>query len=240
MARCERNLSRLREAARRLEGVLARPVATDAPLAWSNAVRDAQAELEALRGTIPSIRILGAEVATVTADDTPVELDRLIDLNPGPHTLRARARDGRLVTRSVSLAAGDQGISVTIVFPPLPQPIITTAPSAQRSGTSRRSVAHRDPWKTAAWITGGAAVACAILGTVTGLIAQSRTTSIRAKCQGSHCPPDLEDDLERARAFANVSTAAFGVAAVDASFSLSFTLFPLSSDPHASAKSRRK
>jgi hypothetical protein len=235
MARCERNLSRLREAAHRLEAMLARPVTDNPPLAWSNAVRDARAELEALRTSIPSIRISGADVASATVDGTPAELERLIAVNPGRHIVRALARDGRITTQYVSLAAGDQGVVVALVFAPLPKLV---SPSASRTGEQRMT--RRDPWKTSAWITGGAALACAILGTVTGLIAQSRMASIRSECQGSQCPPSLEEEAERARSLANMSTAAFGVAAIDATFSLGFALIPPWLDAPASAKPRQR
>lgn len=239
MARCERNLDRLREAARRLDVLLARPPTEDAPVAWGNALRDARAELEALRTSIPSLRIASTGLVSATVDEIGVELDRLIPANPGRHVVRGWSADGRLMTKYVALAVGDQGLPVTFIFPALPQ--AAALARSENPPAQGAQFARRDPWRTAAWITGGAAVTAAIVGAITGLIAQSRTNSIQADCEGTRCPERLQDDAERARRLANVSTAAFGVAGINAAFSVTFVLLPPWHEQHeATAKRRRK
>jgi hypothetical protein len=241
MARCERNLDLMREAARRLEALLARPSTEDAPVAWGNALRDARAELEALRRSIPTLRIASAGLASATVNEVNVELDRLIPANPGRYVVRAWSLDGRLMTKYVSLAAGDEGVPVTFTFPLLPQAAALPRSQSLPAPTQTPAIPRRDPWRTAAWITGGAAVTAAIVGTITGLIAQSRTTAIRADCDGTTCPESLQDDAARARRLANVSTAAFGMAAINAAFSVTFVLLPPWHGRHdATAKRGRK
>jgi hypothetical protein len=229
MARCQRNLNRLREAAEQLEAMLARAPVSDAPVSWDNALRDGRAELEALRRRIPSLRVLRAGVTSATVDDAPVQTGELIQLNPGWHVVRGWSVDGRLGLRRISLGEGEQDVPVTLSFddaveggaaPGKPQ--LTLTPLAPASGRSWSP----NPWRTSAWITGGVAVASALVGTVTGLMAKSRFDSVRERCDGNHCPEELAAEADGARLLANVSTAAFGIAGVNAAFSVTFVLLP--------------
>jgi len=234
MARCLRNLSQLLEAAEELEALLARDAGPDAPLSWQNAVRDGRAELEAIRARIPSLRISKAGVTAATVDGLPVSAGDLVRLNPGEHVVRGYSLDGQFDERRLSLSEGQQDVAVILHFVPtksaaLGAPTQPARPLPPRPAESRRT---DKSWQTAAWMTGGMALASAVVGTVTGLMARSEVKSIRARCEGSQCPPELQGASEHARQLANVSTVAFGIAGVDLGFSVTFLLLsPGSSAP---------
>ena len=242
MARCLGNLKRLLEAAEQLDALSQRGVEPSAPTPWHNALRDGRAELEALRRRIPSIRVVGDEAASVTVDDAPVRIGDVVSLNPGEHRVRGFSLDGRLGERAIVLIEGQHDVRVTLSFrplnwvpatpapAPLPAPVPASLPAPLR-------IQHTDPWRTSAWITGGVAVASALAGTITGLIAKSRVDAIRSHCDGSHCPPELEGDAASARRVANVSTAAFGLAGLTLGFSVTFML--ISSESPAPPSDRR-
>ena len=61
-------------------------------------------------------------------------------------------------------------------------------------------------------VTGGVLVAT---GIASGVVALNQANDVRATCDGSTCPRDQADDADRARLWANISTVAFAVGAVD-------------------------
>jgi hypothetical protein len=222
MARCHGNVGRLQEAARLLARLASYPLAVDAPVPWVSAVRDARAELGSLRARVPSLRVSGTEVLRVSVDGKPAALGERIELDPGIHSVAAELTSGRIVQRQVALVEGQQDLPV--VFEPRVGPLSRTRQQAPklRDDVGRRPSAYR----RAAWLTGGAGLAAAIVGSVVGVMASSRTSSLRSRCEGNACPRELQPDAERARDLANVSTAAFGIAGVNAVFSVTFLLLP--------------
>jgi tetratricopeptide (TPR) repeat protein len=221
MARCQRNVHRLLEAAAELEKLLKADRQVGAPSSWENALRDARAELEALRGRIPSVRIRGHGAASATIDAKPVALDALVQLDPGKHIVRAWSADGRFMARSIELGEGRQGVDVVLSFEvpaPLPPAKAVALPLAPPVANPTQ------PWRTSAWITGAAALGSALLGSGLGLLAKSRLDAVRQNCDGSRCPGALEHDAREARRLANLSTVAFGLAGINATFCLTFAL----------------
>ncbi len=221
MARCQRNAGRLREAVELFDDLLARDAGADAPAAWSNAVRDGRAELNALRRRIPSLRISSKGIASATLDGDSIPTEETIEVDPGEHVVRGWSKDGRLTLRRIVLSEGQKELPIVLSFEQVGP---ASVPQPVRRGEELSQEPAPGPSRTAFWITGGAAVGAAVLGTVTGLVARSRSDAIHARCDGNACPPELQDDAERARLLANVSTAAFGVAGVNLAFSVGFLL----------------
>jgi hypothetical protein len=225
MARCQSNAGRLRDAAKLLDGLLTQGSGSDAPAAWSNAMRDGRAELNALRLRIPSLRISSQGIASATLDGETVATDQTIEVDPGEHFVRGWSSDGRLTLKRVVLSEGQKDVSIALTFEPVSRPKAAGAPQPRPAQLPAEREVPR-PHRTAFWITGGAAVGAAVVGTVTGLVARSQSKSIRSQCEGNSCPAELQDDADRARLLANVSTAAFGVAGVNLAFSVGFFLLP--------------
>ena len=236
MARCLRSLNRLQKAAEQLTELLARAPEGTVPAAWNNAIRDGRAELEALRRRIPSVRIAKDQVASVSIDEIPVHAGELISLDPGEHVVRAISVDGRFSMRRLELREGEQNIVVLLTFarkPTTASPTTTTSTTPTTTTSTRPKrlepfhlTPNKDAWRTSTWIAGGFALASATVGTIAGLVAKSQLDSVRKRCDGRVCPPELEGEVARARRLANVSTAAFGIAGLDLAFSVSFLVLP--------------
>jgi len=64
------------------------------------------------------------------------------------------------------------------------------------------------------------------VGSVTGVVAYSKTNAVRSRCDGNQCPPELAADAEEARDLANVSTAAFAIAGANLAIGVTFLLLP--------------
>jgi hypothetical protein len=223
VARCQRELGHLREALRTLESLPSEPP-SDAPPTWHNALGDAARERDDLRQRVPALRITGPGVKTATVDGQAAALDQLVRVDPGEHVVRAWSGDGRLVLRRVVLSEGQPDALVEVSFAsPTAKPV--EPPARSLPPTPKDAVPTAEPrWRTGFWITGGAAVASAVVGTVAGLWAKAETDSIRERCDADVCRPELEREAESARTKANISTAAFAVGGVSLAASVTFLL----------------
>jgi len=221
MARCQHNDGRLLEAEWSLRELLARESSSEVPISWRNAFRDARAELALLHRRIPSLRVTGAQTAVATIDDRPIRLNESTSLNPGEHIVRGRAQDGRISVRRIQLAEGQQDVAVQLTFGSAEATPVKLL-DAPRPAVPRRKHDHR----AAIWTSGSLALATAILGSVTGIMARSQTNDIRERCGSSSCPGEFGSEVARTRSLANASTALFGVAGVNLGVTLTFLLLP--------------
>jgi hypothetical protein len=221
MARCQHNLGRLIEAVRSLDQLLTQELEPDAPTSWRNAFRDAHAERGLIRGRIPSLRIMGSDLAQATIDGRPARINEPIELNPGDYLVRGWSTTGHITLRRVALVEGQR--SAIVNLSPEIAPIAQGTPSTGRDHVDR---APRHRYRKAAWIVGGMGVAAALVGSVSGLVAYSKTNAVRSRCDGNLCPRELAPEVEEARDLANVSTAAFAIAGADLAIGVTFLLLP--------------
>jgi len=135
MARCQRNLGRLIEAVRLLDQLLTRELEPDAPTSWSNAFRDALAELGLIRGRIPSLRITGSDLAQATIDGRPARINEPIELNPGAYLVRGWSKTGHITLRRVALVEGQRNAIVNLSAEIAP--IASDTPSTGRVDVNR-------------------------------------------------------------------------------------------------------
>jgi hypothetical protein len=219
MARCQRNLGRLLEALRLLEELLRHELEANAPTAWINAVRDARAERGSIRSRIPSVRLVGVELARAAIDGRPAPINQPIDLNPGEHMIRGWSNEGQLILRRITLAEGQQGTVVKLALEP------ATAARQAPVAATEIATSPATPYRRAAWISSGTAVVAALVGSVTGVMAYDRARAVRGRCDDNQCPRELAKPAEDATDMANLSTTAFGVAGVNAAISVAFFLF---------------
>ncbi|MBI2394445.1 MAG: hypothetical protein HYV09_33045 [Deltaproteobacteria bacterium] len=194
------------------------------PAPFKDARKEASDLAAKLEDRIPTLKMVvsgvdsGTSVA-VTIDGNPVGPAMIAlpqKLNPGTHRIVAIARG---VKRSVDveLKEGELkevAIDLTASGDDTPEPTPTgpSGPSAPgkpeapaESGTS--------PLVYAGFAVAGVGV---VVGSVTGILAMSKTNAAKDQCDGTRCPPATHDDLSSARTMATVSTISFVTALVGA------------------------
>jgi hypothetical protein len=213
MARCRRNTGKLLGARGLFQRLVSEPVAASAPAQWHEARADAERELAALAGHVPSVRVSlaggaeGPDVA-VLVDGVPFGRDalaRALELDPGRHRFEAAGRDGRRAVVDVELGDGERERPVRLAFGP--SPTVTASPAAPMPTPAE------EPAGSGALVpgivtlsVGGAGL---VAGAVTGLLAISTADGVIEGCNGSACRPEDEADADRARALATASTVSF-------------------------------
>lgn len=104
--------------------------------------------------------------------------------------------------------------------PPPPPPATTSAPAATTAPppapTYEPAPARSSRGGSNALVPIGFGVAAVgvVVGSVTGIFALSKASSVSSACNGTICPRSVDDDLQTGRTMGNVSTIAFGVAGV--------------------------
>lgn len=209
------------------------PVMPKEPEAFGKARQRAQELADEITPKIPTVKFEVAELpkgATlkVTIDDGAVEPDTLVvprRLNPGKHV--AVFSDGTHSRKiSFELAQGDaKQLEVEVSSgeeEPKPPPVEEPKPPVPvvdaGSGSSLRSP----------FIYGGFGLAGAglIVGSVTGFLSMSHTSSAKSLCTNNVCPPSTHDDLASARSNATISNIGFAVAGVGAVIGVVGLLLP--------------
>lgn len=214
MARCQRKIGRLVAARDLYEKIIAEAIADDAPRAFHEAKADATRELQALRGLIPSIRIvitgLPGEVVRATIDGAPAPVAReRVELDPGEHTIealseRAKRAERRVVTLKEGSAetieiALDPRLAVVDLAPPPP------APPVEAKGSLV-------PGAVLLGVAGASLAASAI----TGALSLGKTATLDAECPNKRCPSSLASTADAARALGDASTATLVIGAASA------------------------
>jgi len=227
-ARCLDKLGRLAEARRAYEVLVAEQLPAEAAPAWRAAVSDAKVELALLESRVPSARLTieGAAPATLRLDGAPLSAESArseLWLNPGAHTLEARDAHGRVAAARFELAEGERNKPVKLVFAadaPGAAATSTRAPSeaANAPGTPRTvAAAASNPATDDVGVTLlSSAGAGLVVGAVTGWMAASKLSEIRANCVGNHCARSDEAKGDEVETLALVSTIGFVVGGASA------------------------
>ena len=210
MARSQRNMGKLVEARQLYQRLAEEELHELAPEQFVQAKTKAAKELAVLDQRIPKVDITvqGAPrpQIRVTVDEVPLPQEQLgapVPMNPGKHTIEARA-DG-FSTASVAIElpdeAGSQSVELTLTAtgegPPPPPQIDTTA-----------SDSTPGPWWPGA-VTLGVGGVGLVVGAITGGMAMSKVDDIKSRCIDNHCPPEDEDEGSSADTLATVSTVGF-------------------------------
>lgn len=182
-----------------------------APPVFRDAVEEARRAIPRLEATFARVAVdlvnAGSD-ATVQINGTPVALAdlaaaRLVDA--GPQRVVARRPGFREVTREVTVAAGaTERVSITFE----PEVTAPPPPAAPEPRFETRRVAN--PLRTVGLIAAGTGVAVAVVGAITGVMAQGEFDSLEQACPNRQCPTmaDLarRDDVD---SLAGTSTALF-------------------------------
>jgi len=190
------------------------------------AARDAAATLnDELVGRIPSLTVNVKNVPdgmtpTVTIDgaDVPAEvLGHPRKVNPGHHVIAAKAgtADGKQEIDVAEKETKDVSIELPAQSAAPPPPAgDETKPGGDQAPESTGSSGNK------LLIFGGFGLAGAgiIAGSVTGLLAMSKASSVKnsGQCQGNVCNPAEDSDLSSGKSMATISTVSFIVAGVGA------------------------
>lgn len=209
LARTREKLGRLVEARDVALEASRLPVQANESEALGKARREAEALAAALAPRIPTLEleVVGAppEAVTVVLDGdrlSPAAVGIPRKLDPGCHTLVARAEGYRTVEQEVELAEGaTRHVVLTL------QPGEAGAPA--RADGAPPAVESGIP--TLAYLGFGLGAAGLAAGSVTGVLALSRASDAEAQCSAGRCPPAARDEIDASNTFADVSTVSFGV-----------------------------
>ncbi len=216
VGRSQTDLGLLVEARDSFLRVTRHPEQPGEPPGFKDARKEAADLAAKLEGRIPSLRlaITGGSSPLVTIDGETIASATLagaIKLNPGAHKVIVTAKGATKAEVDVELKEGEskeQAIELKAEAgpPPIePPPIQAEKPPEEppKPGTS-----------PLVYVGFGLAGVGIVVGSVTGILAMSKTSAAKEQCDGTRCPPSTHDDLASARSMATVSTVSFAAAAV--------------------------
>jgi hypothetical protein len=201
------------------------PETPNEPPPYKDARNAASQVNDDVEARIPSLTVVvkglpDGATATVTIDGSPVPAEVIGQprkLDPGHHVVVAKAggsgdkaevdiaeRESKDVTLTLQAGAAAATTEPTATDTATAE---QPPPPAGRSGASK------------AMIIGGFGLAGVgvIVGSITGIISMSKTSSVKSTCTGNECPPADSSDIDTANTMATVSTISFiagGVGAV--------------------------
>lgn len=180
-------------------------------------------ELDAsLNGRVPAVTITlkggtPGEEAELAIDGIAVPIGVLglpRSVNPGHHVMTAKttSSDGKA---EIDLREGEQKpVEITMIVTRAPAPPPETAPIAGENPGEPAKKSHSPTIVTFAGI--GVAGAGVIAGTITGVLAISKKSSLVSACPNHTCGPQQYSQLDSANTFATISDIAFAVAGAGA------------------------
>jgi hypothetical protein len=185
---------------------------TCAASACPAAVRlDCADRLQAVGRALPTVVFVpkdagAGEIAGASLVIDGVALDGALDgtpvpVNPGQHTFAIGVTGVTPIVLRLVLREGER-VRREIIFRAVPH-VATTARSGAEGGVQVAPVSPPpSPGSSAlttrriGWAAIGAGAAGVTLGSVFGLLAVGRKSSLRSACNGSLCPPTQEDNIE--------------------------------------------
>jgi hypothetical protein len=215
VARAQAALGLLLEARETVSRVMRLPVKAHEPPPFVAARKAAEQLSSELGERIPAIQV--KVVHAPAAESVRIEIDGEAipaaaadvprKVNPGRHVVVVRVGDTEK-REEVEVREGEtKAVTIDASEPP-PEP-----PAEELPGDSAGA-----PSPGKALVIGGFALAAVGIGvgSVTGIMSLSRTSSLKEACTGTVCPPERRDDLDSAKTLGNVSTVAFLAGAVGA------------------------
>lgn len=177
----------------------------------ADARKEAADLAEQLRPKIPtlSIKITGAtsdSSVELKVDGAVVPVVSMVatrKTNPGPHSVTARVgnREGKA---DVDLAEGDTK-EIAIAIPDTDNAAAVGGPPPPGGETTK----HGKDIHVVTWVGAGLAVAGLGVGTVAGVIALSKSSTVKKECSGLSCPSTAKADVDSGRKVATISTIGF-------------------------------
>lgn len=136
-------------------------------------------------------------------------------LNPGTHQIVAVVGAVKRTT-SVELKESETREATLDLTPTAEEAAAAKAPAPPEEKPTKPETPTEVPSGSSplTWIGFGVAGAGVVVGSITGLLAMSKTSSAKEVCEGNLCPPAAHDDLASARTMSTISTVSFIVAGV--------------------------
>jgi hypothetical protein len=222
LARAQVGLGKLVTAQETYRRILREGAPAGSPAPFFRALKDAQAEVDALAPRIPFliIKTSGAGAARITIDG--VEVPNLLlgakrPVDPGEHVIRA-VSDGSAATERTVKLVEREGETVTLELTPLQAdkpPAVERAvaapiaPLTPPGGEDPMKASAQKTIGVAALAVGGAGLA---LGGVMGGLALARHGVLKGKCTvppDNRCPLSEKSDLDAYSTLGAISTAGF-------------------------------
>jgi hypothetical protein len=197
------------------------------------------------KGKIAGLRIkvtgvpAGAEpiVMVDNAKVPPAALGEPRAVNPGAHQVSARVGSGVETKATIETKEGETRDVELIVRPPDPGTVAAEPHhEAPRGSPPPKEEKKEKKVNSLATVGLGIGVTGVLIGSIAGLVAIGKESSLEDKCVSKLCGEDLHDDLDSARNWAGVSTAAFIIAGV----AFGAALISYAASPSASARTKPK
>ena len=234
VGREQETLGQLVEAHDTFLSIVRMPVEPGEPKPFAAARKEAGQRAEAIADRIPSLNIVitgapaGAQVVVLVDGETipSAALDVPRKVDPGSHSVVVKV-SGAERTSSVEVAERETK-EVDVAFSsedfPATTPVDGPKPDALDKLTDEPAndpvadvAPAPEPHSNTLLYVGIATTGAGLLvGSITGLMSASKTSSLKSSCTDGHCPPALHDDLSSARSLATISTISFAVAGVGA------------------------
>lgn len=211
VARTQAALGQLLEARETLAKVMRNPAKPGEPPAFANA-RKAAETLNAELGTrIPSVTVVvqnaDPNATQLTFDGEvvpPAAAQAARKVNPGKHVVVAKAGGNERTEEIIVSEKEAKTLTIDLSKKTVVSPPPTTEEPEPSSPSNGKST-----WKIVMW-SGFAVGAVGVgIGSVTGIMAFSKTSDVESQCNGSSCPPRLSSDLDSSLSLGTVSTIAF-------------------------------
>lgn len=169
-----------------------------------------------------------------------------LPVDPGEHVITTQAPGGTLRTIRITIGPGEtKRVELEV---DVPAPVAGPEPSGPAKGSSgppMPSWSQRGPdrdradagpslQRTWAYVVGGLALEGLAVGTVTGLLAMDKKSTIDRECDGRYCSSDGKEAGESAHMLGTLSTISFSIGAAALAGAAVLWL----TDPAASAKRR--
>jgi hypothetical protein len=200
----------------------------DAPPAFAEAVKAAQAEVDATQTRIASATIVveGAKNPQVLLDDKPLPPAALgfkRGIDPGKHVIKVTATSEGMKPVETSFTVPEGGsvipriklekdTSAPIVKQPEEQ---KPEPATSEAKTQETQPGKSAPNRTPAYVALGIGGAGLLVGTITGVIAIGKAGDLKNKCNSDkQCDPSLQSDVDSYKSIGGISTIAFIVGGV--------------------------
>jgi hypothetical protein len=204
------------------------PSTPNEPAPFVEARTKARALSDELETRIPALQIMLKSVPagatpTVTVDGAALPAAALSvprKLNPGHHVVVARAASSEGKTEVDVKEHETRIIDVELVAG-----AVATAPAGDGNGSSTVTPPpiepdHRSKIPVLAYAGFGVGIAGVVVGSITGIVSMSKTSSLKDQCPNGKCPPSVYDsssfqsDLSSAKTMGTVSTISFIVGGV--------------------------
>ena len=214
---CEEHLGRLSAALGDYE--LAAHEADEAKVAEVSA--QVASRRDELRARIPQLTIArgrGGEYATVSLDGVTLGSSSIglkLPVDPGPHSVEARAPGYQPFRASIDLAERDSK-KIEVTLEPVPTPQVGSDPTAP-SGPSGAIDTGSPSTSPLPYIVGGAGVASLAAGGVFFLLRQSAIHSLDDQCTlppGRTCPESAQSTFDHGRTYNALMNVTLGVGVV--------------------------